>query len=91
MEMLELLLGWICRSVFHHYGEAAAFRLQTIGAGFAILAAIVAFAVAISWRARHRVLPIGLLAVEIIIAVFWALLLMAFLAVLVGPNDNWNK
>ena len=88
--LLALLLDWPCKLVFRHYGDRPAFILQMITLGIATLAAIVAFGFAIFWRTRHRLLPTWLLGFEVVIAIVWAFCLMFFIALLIGPNDDWN-
>jgi hypothetical protein len=89
--LLAMLSDWHCDLVFKHYGNRPAFILQMIALGIATLAAMAAFGLAIFWRTRHRVLPVSLLAFEIVVAIVWAFCLMFFIALLIGPNDAWNQ
>jgi hypothetical protein len=88
--LLALLSDLPCNFVFYHYGERAAFRLQMVLLAIAFLAALPAFIFAVFWRTRHRLLPTWLLAFELIVAIGWAFFFFLFIALLYGPNDDWN-
>ena len=88
---LAYLLDLPCGLIFRHYGERTAFSYQMITGLIAFLLAFPAFGCSIWWRVRHRVLSLRMLALEILVAVVWAFFFFAFIGVLIGPNDDWNR
>jgi hypothetical protein len=88
---LAYFLSLPCNLIFRHYGERTVMSYQFVSTALALLMAFPAFGLAIWWRTRHRVLPKSFLPLEIIVAVVWGLFFFAFLGVLTGPNDDWNR
>lgn len=73
-----------------HHGESAVRELQTIVFPFIPVSALTSFIFAILWRIIHRRTPRTLVALEVVLAMFGAVLFLGYWGILIGPNDSWN-